>query len=71
MKVCPYARQQCKYPAKGCPREEELRPIFASSPEQALHKVWSCEWASSRITAAAYLMHLIKKKGLKVAKSRG
>ena len=71
MKVCLYARQQCKWPDKGCPREEELRPIFASTPEHALHKVWSCEWSGSRLTAAAYLMHLIKKKGLKVARSRG
>ena len=66
MKVCLYARQQCKYPDKGCPREEELRPIFASTPEQAVHKVWGCEWAGSRVPAAAYLMHLIKKKRLKV-----
>ncbi len=66
MKVCLYARQQCKYPDKGCPREEELRPVFAAKPERAVHKVWGCEWSSSRITAADYLMHLIEEQKLKV-----
>ncbi|MBA7546668.1 hypothetical protein ES705_39060 [subsurface metagenome] len=66
MKVCPYARQQCKWPDKGCPREEELRPIFASKPEIAVSRVWSCEWSGSRLTAASYLMHLIKEQKLKV-----
>ena len=66
MKVCLYARQQCKWPDKGCPREEELHPIFASNPETAVRRVWSCEWSGSRLTAAAYLMYLIKE-----GKSRG
>ena len=71
MKVCLYARQQCKWPDKGCPREEELRPMFASSPEKAVHRVWSCEWTGSRLAAVDYLMHLIREKKLKVAKPRG
>ena len=66
MKVCPYARQVCKWPDEGCPREEELRPVFASKPEVAVHEVWRCQWAGSRVPAAAYLMHLIEEKKLKV-----
>ncbi len=65
MKACLYARQVCKWPDKGCPREE-LRPLFASEPEHALHEVWCCDWAGSRMPTAAYLMHLIKEKKLKV-----
>lgn len=65
MKVCPYARQQCKYPSEGCPREE-LRPLFASTPEAAVREVWTCEWAGSRVTAASYLIHLIEEKKLRV-----
>ena len=65
MKVCLYARQQCRWPDKGCPREE-LRPIFASNPEAAVHEVWCCEWAGSRLSAATYLMYLIEKGRLKV-----
>ena len=62
MKICPYARQQCKYPDKGCPREEELRPVFASEPDRAVHLVWGCEWSGSRLAAAAYLMDLVEKE---------
>jgi len=65
MKLCLYARQHCRWRDKGCPREE-LRPVFASSPERAVRKVWCCEWAGSRLPAAAYLMHLIEKRKLKV-----
>ena len=66
MKVCSYARQACKWPDQGCPRDEELRPMFASSPEAAVRKVWACQWAGSRLTAAAYLIHLIEERKLKV-----
>ncbi len=66
MKVCPYARQRCKWLGKGCLRDEELRPLFASSPEKAVRKVWACDWAGSRLTVAGYLMHLIEKGRLKV-----
>ncbi len=65
MKLCLYARQQCKWPGKGCPREE-LRPLFSSSPEKAVRKVWACHWAGSRLTVAAYLMQLVEEKKLKV-----
>lgn len=61
MKLCLYARQQCKYPSEGCPREE-LRPVFASEPEVAVRQVWSCQWAGSRVTVAAYLMYLAEEK---------
>jgi hypothetical protein len=63
--LCLYARQQCRWPDKGCPREE-LRPLFASSPERAVRKVWACQWAGSRLTVAAYLMQLVEEKKLKV-----
>lgn len=66
MKVCLYARQQCKYPSEGCPREEELGPIFAEHPEGAVHEVWRCEWAGSRMSAASYLMYLFEEKKVKV-----
>ena len=66
MKLCLYARQQCKWPDKGCQREQELRPMFASDPESAVHQVWGCDWVGSRLTAAAYLMYLIEKGRLKV-----
>ena len=65
MKLCLYARQQCKYPSEGCPREE-LRAVFASAPERALHKVWACQWAGSRLTLASYLLQLIEERKLKV-----
>ncbi len=65
MKLCLYARQQCRWPDKGCPREE-LRPLFASAPEHALHKVWGCEWTGPRVPAAAYLMQLVEEKKIKV-----
>ena len=65
MKLCIYARQQCKWPDRPCPREEELRPVFASSPEKALHQVWICGWAGSRIPAAAYRMHLMEERKLR------
>jgi hypothetical protein len=67
VKVCLYARQQCKWVDKGCPREGELRPIFASTPEKAVHEVWRCQWAGSRLTIASYLMYLIRQKRDKVA----
>ena len=66
MKVCLYARQECKWPDQGCLREAELRPMFASNPQVAVHEVWGCEWAGRRVTAAAYLMHLIDKGRLTV-----
>lgn len=62
MKLCLYARQQCKWPDEGCPREEELRSVFASSPETAVSKVWACQWAGSRLTIAAYLIYLAEEK---------
>ena len=71
MKLCLYARQQCRWPDKGCLKEEELRPLFASAPEHALHKVWACQWAGSRLTIAAYLMQLIEEKKIKVKERAG
>ena len=62
MKLCLYARQQCKYPSEGCPREEDLRPVFASEPEAAVRRVWGCEWAGSRLTTGAYLIYLAEEK---------
>jgi len=65
MKACLYARQQCKWPDIGCPREE-LRPLFASDPEAAVHKVWGCQWAGSRLNLATYMMRLNEEGKLKV-----
>jgi len=65
MKLCLYARQQCKWLGEGCPREE-LHPLFASQSEAAVHEVWRCDWAGSRVTAATYLMYLIQKRKLGV-----
>ncbi len=62
MKICLYARQGCKWPDEGCPREEELRPIFASKPEVAVREVWGCQWSGTRVTAAEYLMQLLEKE---------
>lgn len=62
VKVCLYARQQCKWPDRGCLREDELRPIFSAAPEKAVHEVWRCQWAGSRLSAASYLMYLTQKK---------
>ncbi len=58
MKICLYARQACKWPDQGCPRDEELRPMFASAPEHALHKVWACQWTGRRLNLPSYLMYL-------------
>lgn len=66
MKVCSYARQQCRWLDKGCLRDEELRPLFASNPEAAVHEVWICEWAGSRVPAAVYLLYLIQRGRLTV-----
>lgn len=66
MKLCPYSRQQCKYPSGGCPRDGELRPIFAEHPERAVHLVWCCEWAGSRLSAATYLIHLLQEEKVKL-----
>ena len=62
MKICLYARQQCKWPDAGCPREGELRPVFASSPERAVREVWACQWAGSRLTIAGYLIYLAEER---------
>lgn len=66
MKICLYARQACKWPDKGCFKDEELRPMFASAPELAVHKVWACQWAGRRLRIADYMMHLNEKGKLKV-----
>lgn len=66
MKVCLYARQTCKWPDEGCARDEELCPLFATKPERAVRKVWACQWAGSRLTAASYLMQLLEEKKVKV-----
>lgn len=71
MKLCLYARQQCKCPNEGCPGEERLRPIFAPKPEKAVRMVWRCGWAGGRISAASYLLHLIEEKKLKVKERAG
>ena len=67
MKVCLYARQQCKWPDENCPRRADLRPVFGADPEQAVRKVWGCQWAGSRLTTVSYLMYLVQKKKVKVA----
>ena len=66
MKICSYARQQCRWPDRACPRDEELRPLFATRPESAIRKVWACQWAGRRLPLAAYMMHLVEEKKLKV-----
>lgn len=62
MKICLYARQQCKWLGEGCLREEELRPVFASEPERAVREVWACQWAGSRLTIVGYLMYLAEER---------
>ena len=66
MKVCPYARQQCRWPDSGCFKDEELRPMFASAPELAVKKVWYCQWAGGRLNLPSYLLHLSNEGKLKV-----
>jgi len=66
MKLCLYARQQCRWPDKGCPRDEELLPLFASNPEAAVREVWCCEWAGGRLTATTYLIYLFQKGRLNI-----
>jgi len=66
MKVCLYARQQCRWPAQGGFKDEELRPMFASAPESAVRKVWACQWAGRRLNLADYMMHLNEAGKLKV-----
>ena len=60
MKVCFYARQLCKSPSGPCPKDEALRPMFASAPGQAVKKVWACQWAGRRLTIQGYLLHLVE-----------
>ena len=64
MKLCLYARQYCKWPDKGCPKEE-LRPLFAEDPEPAVHEVWGCQCAGRRVPSSAYLMQLVQEGKIK------
>ena len=43
-----------------------MRPLFATTPEKAVHLVWGCQWAGSRLTVASYLMCLLEGQKVKL-----